>query len=130
MWVDADRLMQVVTNLMSNAAKFSPSGESVLVKTEANESHVRIWVKDRGPGVAPEFHSRIFQRFAQADSTDRRRRSGSGLGLSISKALIERMAGEIGYDSQPGSGAVFYVSVPRTCAEGAPQQEERAQAPG
>jgi PAS domain S-box-containing protein len=127
-WVDADRLLQVLTNLMSNAAKHSPPSESVLVAVEASESHVRILVKDRGPGVAPEFRGRIFQRFAQADTMDSRRRSGSGLGLSISKALIERMAGEIGYYSQPGSGAVFYVSVPRTCGEGTTQREQRAEA--
>jgi signal transduction histidine kinase len=113
---------------MSNAAKHSPPSESVLVAVEASESHVRILVKDRGPGVAPEFRGRIFQRFAQADTMDSRRRSGSGLGLSISKALIERMAGEIGYYSQPGSGAVFYVSVPRTCGEGTTQREQRAEA--
>jgi PAS domain S-box-containing protein len=127
MWVDADRLMQVITNLLSNAAKFSPPGESVLVTTDVSESHVRILVKDRGPGVSHDFRSRIFQRFAQADSLDQRRRSGSGLGLSISKALIERMAGEIGFDSEPGSGAVFHVSVPRTSGVSAPQREQRAE---
>ncbi len=126
MWVDADRLLQVVTNLLSNAAKFSPAGESVVVASETNESHVRILVKDRGPGIAPEFRGRIFQRFAQADSLDQRRRSGSGLGLSISKALIERMAGEIGFNSDPGSGAVFFVTVPRSSGVVTPQREEHA----
>ena len=130
MWVDGDRLLQVVTNLLSNAAKFSPPGESVLVAAEASESHVRILVKDRGPGIAPEFRNRIFQRFAQADSLDQRRRSGSGLGLSISKALIERMAGEIGFESQPGSGAVFYVTVPRSCGVAVPQREQHAAGTG
>jgi PAS domain S-box-containing protein len=124
MWVDADRLLQVLTNLLSNAAKFSPPGEAVLVAAQASESHVRLVVRDRGPGVAPEFRSRIFQRFAQADSLDQRLRTGSGLGLSISKALIERMAGEIGFESEAGSGAVFYVSVPRTSGVSAPQREQ------
>jgi signal transduction histidine kinase len=130
MWVDGDRLLQVVTNLLSNAAKFSPPGESVVVAAEASESHVRILVKDRGPGISPEFRNRIFQRFAQADSLDQRRRSGSGLGLSISKALVERMAGEIGFESQPGSGAVFYVTVPRSCGVAVPQREQHAAGTG
>jgi signal transduction histidine kinase len=128
MWVDSDRLLQVVTNLLSNASKFSPPGESVVLGAEASESHVRIMVRDRGPGVAPEFRGRIFQRFAQAESLDQRRRSGSGLGLSISKALIERMAGEIGYESAEGAGTVFFVSVPRTAGVGTPHREQRAQA--
>jgi PAS domain S-box-containing protein len=130
MWIDADRLLQVITNLLSNAAKFSPPGESVMVAVETSESHVRILVKDRGPGIAPEFRNRIFQRFAQADSLDQRRRSGSGLGLSISKALIERMAGEIGFESQPGSGAVFFVTVPRSCGVALAQREQRAASTG
>ena len=130
MWVDSDRLLQVVTNLLSNAAKFSPPGESVVGAAEASESHVRILVRDRGPGIAPEFRNRIFQRFAQADSLDQRRRSGSGLGLSISKALIERMAGEIGFESQPGSGAVFYVTVPRSCGVVVTQREQHATGTG
>ena len=113
MWVDADRLMQVVTNLLSNAAKFSPSGQRVEVCAEVTDTHVRILVKDRGPGVPPEFRNRIFQRFSQADSLDHRQRSGSGLGLSISKALIERMAGEIGFEAQDGGGTAFFVNIPR-----------------
>jgi signal transduction histidine kinase len=127
-WVDADRLLQVLTNLMSNAAKHSPPSESVLVAVEASESHVRILVKDRGPGVAPEFRGRIFQRFAQADTMDSRRRSGSGLGLSISKALIERMARDLAYYPHPGPWAVFYVRVPRPCGDGTTQREPRDEA--
>ncbi|MEO8629836.1 MAG: PAS domain-containing protein [Betaproteobacteria bacterium] len=125
-WVDADRLMQVMTNLMSNAAKFSPPGTSVEISADASDSHVRILVKDSGAGVPPEFRTRIFQRFAQAESLDRRQRSGSGLGLSISKALIERMSGEIGYESHPGAGAVFFVKIPRASGVNAPQIEHQA----
>jgi signal transduction histidine kinase len=116
MWVDADRLMQVVTNLLSNAVKFSPQGDAVRVSAEATGTHVRILVKDRGPGVPAEFRDRIFQRFSQADTRGRRQRTGSGLGLSISKALIERMAGDIGFEPQPDGGTVFYVTVPRAGA--------------
>jgi PAS domain S-box-containing protein len=113
LWADADRLMQVVTNLISNATKFSPQGETVRVSAEATELDVRILVKDSGPGVPPEFRNKMFQRFAQAESLDRRQRSGSGLGLSISKALMERMSGDIGFESKPGEGTVFYVTLPR-----------------
>jgi PAS domain S-box-containing protein len=116
MWVDADRLMQVVTNLLSNAVKFSPQGDAVQVSAQATGTHVRILVKDRGPGVPSEFRNRIFQRFSQADTLDPRQRAGSGLGLSISKALIERMAGDIGFEPQQEGGTVFYVTVPRAGA--------------
>jgi PAS domain S-box-containing protein len=122
LWADPDRLMQVVTNLISNAAKFSPQGEAVRVSAEATDFDVRILVQDRGPGVPPEFRSRIFQRFAQADSLDRRQRSGSGLGLSISKALMDRMSGDIGFESKPGEGTVFYVTLPRAGSTGLAQR--------
>jgi len=122
LWADPDRLMQVVTNLISNAAKFSPQGEAVRVSAEATDFDVRILIQDRGPGVPPEFRSRIFQRFAQADSLDRRQRTGSGLGLSISKALMERMSGDIGFESKPGEGTVFYVTLPRAGSTGLAQR--------
>jgi len=125
-WADADRLMQVVTNLISNAAKFSPHGEMVRVSAQATDLEVRILVKDRGPGVPPEFRSRIFQRFAQADSLDRRQRTGSGLGLSISKALMERMSGDITFDSKPGEGTVFYLTLPRANSTGVLQRAAKS----
>ncbi|PWT73487.1 MAG: hypothetical protein C5B46_05325 [Proteobacteria bacterium] len=121
MWIDADRLMQVITNLLSNAAKFSPTHGTVMVAAHVEDNHVRLVVRDRGPGIPPEFRQRIFQRFAQADTLDERQRNGSGLGLSISKALVERMAGEIGYRSDAGMGTEFYVIVPRSCGESAAQ---------
>jgi len=69
-------------------------------------------------GVPADFRNRIFQRFAQAETLDRRQRSGSGLGLSISKALMDRMSGEIGFESKPGEGTVFYVTLPRANSMG------------
>ncbi|HTT41215.1 MAG TPA: PAS domain S-box protein [Burkholderiales bacterium] len=122
MWVDKDRLVQVLSNLISNAVKFSPTDETVIVAAEASDTHIRILVRDRGPGVPPEFGQRIFQRFAQAETLDGRQRAGSGLGLSISKVLVERMAGQIGYRSEPGVGTEFYVSVPRAWGAGNPRQ--------
>ena len=107
-----DRLIQVLTNILSNAAKFSPRGgrDSVAIRTEADS--VRVSVRDHGPGIAPEFQPRIFQRFAQADSSDSRAKGGTGLGLSIAKTIVERLGGSIGFDSAPGEGATFYITLP------------------
>ncbi len=105
--VDADRMMQVMTNLLSNAAKFSPPGETVLVGACRHDTGVRVEITDRGPGVPPEFHGRIFQKFAQAASD----RGGSGLGLSITKAIVEHMSGHVGFQSEPGR-TTFYFDLP------------------
>jgi PAS domain S-box-containing protein len=122
LWADPDRLMQVLTNLISNAMKFSPQNEAVSVSAEVTDMKVRILVRDRGPGVPPDFRDKIFQRFSQAESLDRRQRSGSGLGLSISKALMDRMSGEIGFEPASGGGTVFYVVLPRANATGVIKQ--------
>jgi len=110
--VDRDRVIQVLTNILSNAAKFSPRGAVVAVAIRAEFDSVRVSVHDRGPGIAPEFRSRIFQRFAQADSSDSRAKGGTGLGLSIAKTIMERLGGSIGFDSVPGEGTTFYVTLP------------------
>jgi signal transduction histidine kinase len=109
---DPDRLMQVITNLLSNAAKFSPSDGTVLVSARRRRGVVRITVTDRGPGIPKEFRARIFQRFAQADSSTTRERAGTGLGLSISKAIVDRMGGHIGFETEVGVGTTFYVELP------------------
>ena len=106
---DPDRLMQVLANLLSNAAKFSPAGGKVTVSSALAGERVRISVADRGPGIPAEFRPRLFGRFEQADGTQ----SGTGLGLAISKALVERMGGRIGCDSEPGRGATFWFELPR-----------------
>ena len=111
--VDEDRLHQVLTNLVSNAIKFTPEGEAVRVATTATPSgDWRIEVVDRGPGIPEDFRARIFQPFAQADGTDARRLGGTGLGLSIAKSLVERMGGRIGFESASGQGTRFYVDLP------------------
>ena len=97
--VDRDRLTQVLTNILSNAAKFSPRGAAVHVTIRAETDSVHVTVRDRGPGIAPEFQPRIFQRFAQADSSDSRAKGGTGLGLSIAKTIMERLGGSIGFES-------------------------------
>jgi len=107
--VDADRMMQVMTNLLSNAAKFSPRGEAVAVEASRHGSRLRVGVTDRGPGVPPQFRGHIFEKFAQAQPS--RERGGSGLGLSITKAIVENMGGHVGFDSVRGR-TTFYFDLP------------------
>ena len=85
--VDADRLTQVMANLLSNAEKFSTPGDTVVVTLERRGKMLRISIADRGPGIPAEFRDKIFGRFAQADTSDSRKKGGTGLGLSIVKAL-------------------------------------------
>lgn len=110
--VDADRFAQVLANLLSNAIKHSRAGDQVCVSSTSEAGWCRINVADQGPGVPPEFMSRLFEKFSQADGSDRKARGGSGLGLYISRLLVQRMEGRIGVDSTPGQGACFHVSFP------------------
>ena len=107
--VDADRLAQVLANLISNAAKFSPRDAQVEVRIDVFDNRARISVTDHGPGIPEAFRERIFQKFSQADASDTRPRGGTGLGLAISRELVERMHGSIGFDSVEGNGATFWV---------------------
>jgi PAS domain S-box-containing protein len=109
---DRDRLTQVVTNLLSNAAKFSPSGVPVTLRVARKDGNVRLSVTDRGPGIPAEFRGRIFQRFQQADSSDTRQKGGTGLGLSISKSIVDRLGGQIGFETGQGAGTTFFVDLP------------------
>ncbi len=110
---DKDRLMQVMSNLMSNAAKFSPEGETVELSVSRRQDLIRVAVRDKGPGVSDEFKADIFEKFSQADSSDTRQKGGTGLGLSITKAIVKRHGGTIGFDSRAGSGATFYIDLPQ-----------------
>jgi signal transduction histidine kinase len=112
-WVlaDRDRMIQVVAILLANAVKFSPPGGRVTVTVErmADGGWAAIRVADQGPGIPEAFRDRIFQKFAQADSTDTRQKGGTGLGLSICKGIVERHGGEIGFTSKAGHGTEFTV---------------------
>jgi len=110
---DADRLVQVVTNLLSNAAKFSPFGGEVRVAIADEGELIRISVRDRGPGIPDAFKSRIFEKFAQADVADARQKGGTGLGLNIVRQIVTRLGGEVGFADAPGGGTTFAVTVPR-----------------
>lgn len=110
--VDEARFAQVMANLLSNAIKFSPEGSEVTVEMVMLGNRIRIGIRDQGPGIAEAFQPRIFQKFAQADSSDTRRVGGTGLGLAITKQLVEKMAGSIGFNSTEGHGAYFWIEFP------------------
>lgn len=109
---DEFRLLQVMANMISNAAKFSDPGGVVTVGYDHVGDRVRIFVKDAGCGIAEGLEKKVFGRFSQIDSTDRRRASGSGLGMNISKEIVEHHGGVIGYDSKVGHGTTFHVDLP------------------
>ncbi len=108
---DERRIMQVLTNLLSNAAKFSPPGRRVDVLVTRIGTAARVEVVDRGAGIPEEFQPRIFQKFSQAVTADDRKLYGTGLGLNISKAIIEKHAGNIGFRTGSG-GSTFFFDLP------------------
>jgi len=110
--IDEVRMVQVMSNLLSNAAKNSPTGEQVEISVEVESDRVRIIVQDHGEGIPEEFKPRVFERFSQADSSDTRQKGGTGLGLNITKVIVEKMDGSIGFNSEEGKGATFYVELP------------------
>jgi PAS domain S-box-containing protein len=111
---DEARLEQILTNLLSNAVKFSPDRGLVAIRSTKSprKGFWRVSVSDNGPGIPQDFEHRIFEKFAQADSSDSRKVPGTGLGLSITKALTERMGGYIGYRTRAGRGTTFFVDLP------------------
>jgi PAS domain S-box-containing protein len=109
---DGARLTQVIANLLSNAAKFSHEGDYVEISVTCDDNEARVSIADSGPGIPQEFRNRIFGRFAQADSSDTRPKEGAGLGLNISKSIIERHDGVIGFDTETGVGSTFYFTLP------------------
>lgn len=117
--VDAHRLMQVMSNLLSNAAKFSPQDSTVEISTSLNNNKARISVRDHGTGIPENFIPKLFDKFTQSDSSDTRIVGGTGLGLSISKAIIEQHGGDISVESELGEGTTFHVDLP-IAAETAP----------
>ena len=114
---DSDRLMQLMGNLLSNAAKFSSHGGHVEVTLARNDGRLRIAVRDYGCGIPQDAQQTIFEKFTQADSTDHRRQMGSGLGLNIAKMIVEEHDGLINFTTEVDKGTTFYVDLPEleTC---------------
>jgi PAS domain S-box-containing protein len=109
---DSDRIIQVLTNLISNAVRFSPPGEEVLVSLSKGDGKVQISVRDHGPGIPESFRPRIFSKFAQADAPGLRLKGGTGLGLSIVKQIVTMLGGTVNFSDAPGGGTIFRVDLP------------------
>ena len=110
--VDTDRFMQIMNNLLSNAAKFSPPDSIIDIKVTRQGDHLRINVIDKGNGIEEDFRPLIFQKFSQASAKNKRHPGGTGLGLAISKTFIEKMGGKIGFSTKIGCGTNFYLELP------------------
>lgn len=106
---DVDRLQQVMANLISNASKFSHRGDTVTISVSRTQNRVRINVKDNGTGIPEDAKERVFGRFSQVSSSDLRKFSGTGLGMNISKKIVERHGGQIDYESIVGCGTTFFI---------------------
>lgn len=110
--VDPDRMIQVLTNVLSNAVRFSTAGDVVKVRVCRHNGLLRVAVADSGPGISEEFRDQVFEPFARADEAGWRHRSGTGLGMSISKAIIEELGGAISFDTEVGVGTTFHIDIP------------------
>jgi signal transduction histidine kinase len=126
-WGDAHRLEMVITNLVSNAIKFTPVGGRIEVRVTDLAEGVSIEVEDTGPGIAPEDLARVFERFFQVNPADRRREGGVGIGLALAKELVELHGGIIDVDSEPERFTCFRIVIPFGRTHIRPEVIERRQ---
>jgi two-component system phosphate regulon sensor histidine kinase PhoR len=110
---DADRLQQVLTNLVENAIKYGRANGRVTLGGRADDHRVEMWVEDDGPGIPPEARERVFERFYRVDRARSRETGGTGLGLSIVKHIVQAHGGEVWLKSDIGSGTTFFFTLPR-----------------
>ena len=122
-YADADRVVQTLMNLFSNAIKFSHRGGYVSVRSEAKGEFVEFAIRDDGRGIPEDKLDEVFSRFHQVDSSDAREKGGSGLGLSISRSIVERLGGRIWARNNAGAGATFRFTLP------APAPDRRSSEP-
>jgi two-component system sensor histidine kinase BaeS len=115
---DRERIVQLLSNLVGNALKFTPAGGEVVVAAREGPDEVVVDVRDSGPGIAPDELPHIFDRFFRGTNVGEARASGSGLGLAITRSLAEMHGGAVDVTSAPGQGSVFSVRLPRDAAEG------------
>ena len=109
---DHDIIKRVVVNLLANAIKFSAKGDKIHVGFSRDDSFARLMLTDSGPGIAPEYHEKIFEKFWQVDSNKSKQMHSSGLGLTFCKLAIEAHGGTIGVESELGKGAKFWFQIP------------------
>ena len=114
---DGQRIIQVLENFLSNAVKFTPQEGSILIRVSCKDSSsVRVEVLDSGPGISSDEMSKLFEKFQQIESPDRRARGGTGLGLAVCKAIIEAHGGSVGVDSESGKGSCFWFELEKSTA--------------
>jgi len=110
--IDANKIGQVIDNLISNAIKFSESGKTIFINLESRDGNLVFSVKDEGPGISDEDQAKLFQHFQKLSARPTAGESSSGLGLAISKKMIQAHEGSLKVDSQLGSGATFWFEIP------------------
>jgi signal transduction histidine kinase len=126
-WADHSRMMQVILNLVSNGHKYTPRDGQILVSAEATSNQwdpagapqvVHFWVKDSGIGISPEDQARIFQKFFRSEDPKTREAPGTGLGLNITRSLVEMQGGRIWFDSEFRAGTTFHFTIPVAATQG------------
>lgn len=110
--VDRDRIIQMLTNLLSNSIRFSGANKRIDFTAKPQENDVLISVRDRGRGIPPDKIETIFGRFQQVDASDSRQNGGTGLGLAICRSIVQQHGGKIWAESIFGAGSTFFVSLP------------------
>jgi PAS domain S-box-containing protein len=109
---DPEQFMQALAKLLSNAVKFSPRGEEVVVSIERTRDRAKVSVRDHGPGIPEELKDAIFEKFTQVEPVNARQNGGNGLGLSIARQIMARLGGQIGHEPAPAGGTIFHVCLP------------------
>jgi len=117
LWVDQDRIIQALINLLSNAIKFSPRGKTIRLTATRQADQILFQVKDQGRGIPQEKRENIFERFQQVDASDRREKGGTGLGLPITRSIVQQHGGRIWVESTLGQGSTFSFTLPSLPAE-------------
>jgi signal transduction histidine kinase len=116
-YADSNRLSQVLTNLLSNAHKYTLDGGAITIRVGVDGGFARVWVADNGLGISEENQSKLFTQFFRADEREVRDQPGWGLGLSIVKKMVEAQGGEISFESELGKGTVFSFTIPLAMME-------------
>jgi K+-sensing histidine kinase KdpD len=109
---DPRRMVQVLINLLSNASRYGPPGEEIILRATVEMQYAHVAVIDRGPGIPKEYRSNVFRRFVFPNTDDSISQAGAGLGLSVVKAIVTAQGGKVGVDDRVGGGSIFWFTVP------------------